>query len=249
MNKDRVVRETEPARRFVIAQSWWLASELVRRHPQLVIHLMSPGGGSSDVIALFDPRRGEFTSQTRIMLNRAGSLQVHQPVHEERADAMIGSWDEVLAAHDAHQHLRLIETEAGLGHPGKPPKSTSRALAYRFISTVLNTAVNDRSTWDARNEFIDSSGDWWEDTPELNGYLTQFPNALADLADAPPLGLWHEPESHFWAILRDEVPVAIVSIEGRVYRADRRHDLAGEYAIGERRMLPLVTNILGDLFH
>ena len=34
----------EPAQRFVNAQSWWIAAELVRRHPELVVYEMHPGG-------------------------------------------------------------------------------------------------------------------------------------------------------------------------------------------------------------
>ncbi|WP_454116041.1 TY-Chap2 family putative peptide chaperone [Microbacterium aurum] len=44
-----------PATRFVIAQSWWIASELVRRHPDLVIHESHPGGGMYDCLTGLDP--------------------------------------------------------------------------------------------------------------------------------------------------------------------------------------------------
>ena len=62
----------EPAQRFVIAQSWWIASELVRRHPQLVVHEMHPGGGQYDVLAVFAPPHDK--ARTIVMLNRAGTV-------------------------------------------------------------------------------------------------------------------------------------------------------------------------------
>ncbi|MGD4206363.1 hypothetical protein QT666_22610, partial [Xanthomonas citri pv. citri] len=43
------------ANRFAIAQSWWLASELVRRHPELMIYEMHPGGGQYDVLCVATP--------------------------------------------------------------------------------------------------------------------------------------------------------------------------------------------------
>ena len=90
-------------------------------------------------------------------------------------------------------------------------------------------------------------GNWWPGDAELHGFVEGFPEALRHFSSTPELGLWHEPGSHFWAVLRDQVPVAIVSIEGRVYRAERHYDLAHEYAANERRMLPLVADILSDL--
>jgi hypothetical protein len=98
-------------------------------------------------------------------------------------------------------------------------------LAYRFIAAALAATVNDEHAWDARNEFIDSSGDSLFDDPELNRYLSRFPEAHRDLLSTPRIGLWHEPESHFWALLRGGEPVALVSIEGWLYAHGTRMEL------------------------
>jgi hypothetical protein len=237
----------EPAQRFLIAQSWWVASELVRRHPELVVHEMHPGGGQYDVLAVFAPPHDK--ARTILMLNRAGTMQVHQNdgLNGVPDMMMIGTWSDALSARSPHAVIKQIEDVAHLDVVVKAPSSTPRALAYRFIATLLTMTVNDRHSWDARNEFIDSSGDWWPGDAELHGFVEGFPEARRDFSSTPELGLWHEPESHFWAVLRDQVPVAIVSIEGRVYRAEHHYDLVDEYAANERRMLPLVASILSDL--
>lgn len=237
----------EPAQRFVVAQSWWIAAELVRRHPELLVHEMRPGGGQYDVLAIF--ALPHDASSARVMLNRAGTMQIHtHDGHNGVPDiSLIGTWADALSARNPHSVIKQIEDVAQLNTLAKAPPSTPRALAYRFIATLLTTTVNDRHSWDARNEFIDSSSDWWPGDPETNGFIDRFPEVHRDFSSTPELGLWHEPESHFWAVLCDQIPVAIVSIEGRVYRADRRHNLADEYAANGRRMLPLVTNILSDL--
>ena len=54
-------------------------------------------------------------------------------------------------------------------------------------------------------------------------------------------------EFHYWAFLRGEEPVALVSIDGRVYRQDRDYDLAAEYKTSGRRMLRVVSGLMGDL--
>lgn len=223
-----------PAQRYVIAQSWWVASELARRHPDLVIHEMHPGGGMYDCLALLSP--GDL--QPFVQLNRVGTIHV-MSTPEYRT-----TWAEALEAKSPHAVVKEIEEAAGLSRPAKAPASTPRTLAYRFIATTLNATSNDRHKWDARNEFIDSS----DDIPTvLNGYLAGFPEVRRSLLATPQIGLWHEPESHYWALLRDETPVAIVSIEGIVYRPDRQIDLAAEYRRHAARMLPVLASALADV--
>ena len=161
---------------------------------------------------------------------------------------------DVVAAHPNASHLLLAELAvdededvAQLGSTTKAPASSPRSLAYRFIASLLTVTVNDRHVWDARNEFIDSSGDWWPGDHEVNHFTDVFPEVRRDFVFVPAIGLGHEPASHFWAILRDQLPVAIVSIEGRVYRQDRHYDVAEEYVANGRRMLPLVASVLRDL--
>ena len=187
-----------------------------------------------------------------VMLNRVGTIQVHilDGCNGVPKSITIGTWADALSASNPHDVVKRIEVVAQLSTVTKAPTSTPRALAYRFIATLLTTTLNDRHVWDARNEFIDSSGDdWWPGDPEVHGYTVGFPKVHEDFASTPEIGLWQEPNSHFWAIMRDQIPVAIVSIEGRVYRQDSRFDLANEYAANGRRMLPLVVSIIGDLLN
>lgn len=232
----------ELAARFVIAQSWWIASELARRHPQHVVYEMHPGGGTYDVLALFTLPHAPV--DRAIMINRAGTLQVHNVPGV--GDRIVGTWSDVLGTQNAHRVVKQIEAAAQLSLSGTAPKSTKRTLAYRFIACVLNAALNDRHDWDARNESFDSSG-LYPGSRNLNNFLKDFPDVRGDLATTPRIGLLSEPESHFWGILRDSEPVAVVSIEGKVYRKDRRYDLGHAYEAGTRRMTTLVTTVIGDL--
>ncbi|CAN5262267.1 hypothetical protein BH09ACT3_BH09ACT3_08640 [soil metagenome] len=226
--------DVPPAPRFVIAQSWWVAAEVARRHPVLIIHEMHPGGGMYDCLALLTPDG----HKPIVQLNRVGTLHI-PAVPEYRVD-----WNEVMSARSPHAVVKEIEEVAQLGQVVKAPKSTPRVLAYRFIATLLTMTVNDRHAWDARNEFLDSSGD---ELLELRGYLDGFPKAQRDSATTPPIGLWQEPHSHFWAVLRDEEPIAMVSIEGWVYRRDTALDLALLYSESGHSITRVVTAVLGDL--
>jgi len=245
-NDDRDAEQSNgSASRFVLVESWWIASELARRHPRLVVHEMHPGGGMYDVLALLDPAAGDFHEQTRVMINRTGSIQIHHSTSSGLADMVVASWEDALTTDDPHRLVKAVEASAGLGPSS--PATTERSIAYRFIATALAMTTHDRHRWDARNEFIDSSGDWWPGDPETHGFLSRYSAARADAGRAPGLGLWGEPASHFWGVLRDDVPVALLSIEGRVYRDETAMELLPIYRSVGRSMTRLVTETMGDL--
>jgi hypothetical protein len=221
---------SDPANRRVIAESWWIASELVARHPDHVVYEMHPAGGSYDCLAIRLPTSAHYA----VMLNRVGSIQV-------LTTGFGVTWHEALAAASPHDLVKRIEREVGLELRGKRPPTTSRTLAYRVIAAFLELQVNDRFFWDARCEFLDSSDGYAE---ELNGYLAGFPAAQAALAGTPRLGLPHEPESHFWALLRDDEPVAIISMEGYLYVDEQPVELLRLYQ-ESRSVINVVVSTLG----
>jgi len=64
--------------RFPIAQSWWIASELVRRHPELIVSEEHPGG-IYDLLSVTSPEQssrgsGPSPMEYRVMLNRPGTV-------------------------------------------------------------------------------------------------------------------------------------------------------------------------------
>lgn len=233
-----------PAKRFVIAQSWWVASELARRHPELIVHETHPGDGMYDVLSLSDPSQGDYLERTRIMLNRNGTLQVHPPSGSERSDIMIGPWANVIASRSPHQQVKVIERAAGLGHPAKAPASTPRVLSYRLLATLLALNINDRHPWDARQEFVSSSDDA---SIEQGPHFKTFPTIPRELVRTPIVGQSQDTQLHFWILLRGAEPVAAISSEGCVYRKDKVVNLADHYKRHGRKLLPIVVSAFGDL--
>lgn len=221
-----------PSLRRIIAESWWIASELAARHPEYVVWEMHPGGGTYDCLALLKP--GDESPD--VQLNRAGSL------HVLSGDFHL-SWREVLADPSSHGPVKSIEEAAGLTLNEHRPPSTQRTLTYRFIGALLRMQIHDRYTWDARNEFLDSSG--WE-SADFRGYMARFPAAVAAARSTTNLGLYGEPQSHFWAILRDEKPVGLVSVEGVLYRDNGTFDLMAEYRAAGRSLTLVITKCVGD---
>ncbi|MGR2752824.1 TY-Chap2 family putative peptide chaperone [Agromyces arachidis] len=230
----------QPASRFQIEQSWWIASELARRHPTHIVYEAHPGGGLGD--ELWVRPAGRLTDGDRwIRINRGGTIRVvtHRDdnAHVEGAVAHLA---DALAAADPHHLLKQIEAAANLSLTDPAPSSTGRSLAYRFISSALTMMLNDRHPWDCRNCYYDTAG---YGTGPLD-YLEAFPDARADARAirSEPWDLGNR-EAHFWALLRQNQPLALLSSEGRLYFRGRVTDLMSEYPVHDRDLRAMVVDL------
>lgn len=222
--------ESQPELRFMYAQTWWIASEFVRRHPDWAIRSLE----GMSYLRLVNPR----DHKPYIVCNPTA-------VHLFGGDSL-GRVDNLLSTSHPYEVVKRLERFVGDAPDRKTPASTPRTLAYRFLAAVLTMTVNDRGRWEIQNEFIEDEG--YGSGPLRAGWVAKFPEAERAL-DQVRLEDWDNGDAsrHFWAVLRDEDVVAIVSDEGRVYRRDRQFDLTAEYKANGRRILPLVVTVLGDL--
>lgn len=229
--------------RIVNAQSWWLASELVRRNPSLAVYETHPGDGMYDVLCVTTPdtMSAEWPSpehsQPIAMLNRAGTVQVHlgQKV------PMTFAWDEVLSAPDPHALIKRIETVAGW-QPRLPATTAERALAYRFMATLLTLTQNARIRWDVRMSY------GAEGHAYPRGALDGFPDVVDAARTTALTGAWAEPLSHFWTVRRGDEIVAMVSDTAMFFpRHGKPRSLMDQYIARKRRIEPIVIELLGKL--
>lgn len=221
----------EPAERFVIAQTWWIAAEFARRHPDWAIRY----GDHMSYLTLVNPRNEDpdfVCNPTTVHMFGAGA--------EHR------SVTDLLSTKDPHEVVKWLESFLDESKKSRAAPSTPRTLAYRLIAAVLAATVNDRSRWSIANEVL--GDDEWNSGPIMGGFISGYPAAERALKTTKS-EKWDDgqPGRHFWAILRDEKPVAIVSTEGILYRQGRWFDLADEYSTHGRRISPLLVAALGDL--
>jgi hypothetical protein len=223
--------QVHPATRFVLAQTWWVVSEFMRRHPDWAIRY----GDHLSYLTLVNPR-GDLPhvvcNPDTVHLFGEGS--VHETIRN------------LLSADDPHSVIKDVERFLGNAPRKGAPPSTPRSLAYRFLATALTATVNDRASWEVRNEIL---GDDEYGHGVFRGfYLSSFHNAeLAATSVSTEFWDGGERLRHFWALLRDGTPVAIVSTEGIVYRQDRQIDLTTEYRRQDSRMMPVLVSALADL--
>lgn len=149
-----------PADRFLLAQTWWIASELVRRHPHLRIATVQTPELAQLVIVHDEP------DGYRVQFDLVGGAKfmVGDVLHSI-------SWVEMMAAAGPHDIVKRIERDSGLGVPKATPESTPRALVYRVIAAALAVGVDDRHDWYAEEVAIDLETDASE-----HPLLSQFPS-------------------------------------------------------------------------
>ncbi|MFG1636984.1 TY-Chap2 family putative peptide chaperone [Pseudonocardia alni] len=229
----------EIARRFRIAQSWWLASELVRRHPHLLVLETHPGGGQYDCLTLVE--RGSVAPVGLLQLNRAGRMHVEP--HLGQFEPV--EWIEMLTTDDGHSALRTLEQRAGLRPPvPRAPATGPHTLSYRVLARILASLVDDRHAWDVRNGQLDSSGYGGGPRPGLD----RFPSVREGLCDVRASDLLGEPAYRFWLLLRAEDAVAVLDTDGRVHFTDRDPvELLPVYRENGSRLTTLVGRVFGHV--
>ncbi len=218
-----------PADRFVIAQSWWVAAELVRRNPALVLRQTSRSFGEhDDSLALFLP---SFSAKVALIeLDRDGSMQVIGPTGGSVVESI--AWADCFARSDPSWAVKRLERAAGLA--GAAPQIIDpAALAYGFIACVLTGLVNDSHTWDCRSELLDTEEDLGPAPTEAG---TDWTGPEGSIPMAP-----------CWAVVRGPRPVAMVYADGRLHARRRSFDLNKLYRAYEQRMSRLVARTMRGL--
>ena len=225
-----------PADRFLTAQIWWLASELVRRHPHLRISGREVEG-EGRLVMVHDEQdsmniQWDLVGGCKYLVNGAVTSI---------------SWIEMMAAVSPHETLKRIEVGTGLGIPRAVPVTTPHSLTYRVIASALATAVDDRYEWYAVPAPMNPYDD--PDCP----YFLPFESALqardsyAEAADAQIAATgraihFFQP---FWALLRNLEPVAIFDSAGVIHTVMGATELMPAYENIHRNLTITTVQVLG----
>ncbi|ROS46165.1 hypothetical protein [Curtobacterium sp. PhB78] len=213
------------AKRWTVAQSWWIASELCRRDSTLRI----------DQDYADDARRLRVSRD----LPRDSGGMAHVTLHPARGVEGLGpaqwtTWPMVFGEDNPHAWVNRIESKFGWA-VGPTPATTTRSLTYRLIAQILTSTVNQRHeihaiSW---NSMLGS-------TPHDSSWLFNFQGVQSVLTPSgrpqvPPL----------WVLFRGgNEGVIVLSESGFAYRRDghKQIDLMARYT--KRRLL---DDVLRDL--
>jgi hypothetical protein len=145
--------ETTPVEDWLTMQAlgWWIAAELVRRHPGDLIPYLTGGDFQNDCLAVsrFEPVTPDGPQRLIVMMNRQPSGHLTHvswfgdPANQERFN-----WLEVLLTTDRLTYVvEQLEREAGLPSPSQTPATTEASVGVRAISAFLNRTMLQRKSW------------------------------------------------------------------------------------------------------
>lgn len=221
--------------RFVTAQSWWIATELVRRNTHLRILEWHPRGGQYDALGILDLSLGKVT----ISLNRRGG-RIH--VEEESANFEPIEWSEVFAS-SPHAIIERIEKGCALTTPAQTPPTERHSLTYRVIAAVLAQMVNSKSTWDARSAYLDGSG--YGGGP-IESIFTHFPTAAKQREMVGQVAVLGDAAYGFWSLNRNNEVVAVLDQWGLLHMPKGEPvDLMEVFTANRRSLIATVGQTLG----
>jgi hypothetical protein len=188
-----------PAPRFVLAQAWWIASELCRRNSRLRILDAWPLDGFYHGLEV-----GEKLNEDHVFLNFLGGIHYFPKLSHLGGP----SWGRVLGAESPHEIVKEIETAMLWGKTGADA-TTPRSLVYRTIAAVLSAKIEDRERWDVAAAYtIGGFVDWPELLDEYQGCrLALQKDTIAELP----------PSTRVWMLQRGGQSVSLISELGLAF--------------------------------
>lgn len=234
---------SELSSRYRLATYWWLASELVRRHPKLNIVETYPLDGFYDCISVAGNIGGR---DVLVEMNRLGSIHVH-PEHI----GLMGAQD-VLASEEPLRALKTIEAAAGLAD-GKSGPSGTRLIALRLIARTLAFVLHDAAHWDVRMITPDGYGhstSLFEPDPggpEKAPLSSVFPTAALHHSFVVSSALDEDTRGRLWGLQKDGLIVAIFDTRGFVYTREQRVSIKPLYTRLGRSLTLTAVHALGNV--
>ena len=144
------------------ALAWWIAAEMIRRHPNEIRAIEThPGGGQYDCVSLY---RRHAEDALVAHMNLEGHITHESWFGNPGGESDSGvadprlNWLEVLAAKDRRKYvIEALEGVCGFTSPSKTPQTAKKSIGPRLIARFAGTAFTTR-TWHIRNAVHDSAG-------------------------------------------------------------------------------------------
>jgi len=230
--------------RMIYLQSWWVASEFMRRHPELELIETHPGDDQYDCLTILDANRPE---EMHIRLNRLGRIHAYSnsaPSFDwSRFDIDYPiEWTGEVKLNDRRLLPRLLELAVGLSSPSQTPVTTSKTLTFRVIYQLLLFAVNDSQVWEVRNSAVNSWSSSGDSAFDFFADIASARNSLVHYAQES------KQKEAFWAVLCDNRCIGLLQESSTLHRPNADPvNLMKIYNANKREILPTAMEIRGLL--
>lgn len=209
--------------------AWWVASELVRRHPTQ-LRVVEAHPANYDCISVITMKPSPTPDSFLVHLNLGGHITTVESGALADLDRRF-NWYEVMKAHDRREYvIKQIEGSVGLRRVNTTPRTSKRSIGPRCLARLAESFAGNSEGWTIRAGFGFDS--YW---PEL--YRADLFGAFPDISVEALRGGDIPDASRFWFIIdpTDRVVAAIDTEAGLgwgysddritlldVYRSERR---------------------------
>ena len=198
----------EPAPRFVLAQAWWISSEICRRQSHLRILESWPLDGFYHGLEV-----GRELNGPHIFMNFLGRIHLFPSFSAPSIDPELEPipWGRVMGAESPHEIVKEIE---GLmqWENSSADVTTPRSLVYRSIAAILSAKIDDRERWNVASAYGEGGfEDWPGLLDEYQGCRLALQN---DTEMVPP------PSTRVWLLKRGRETVSALSEFGLRFSRD-----------------------------
>lgn len=154
----------------VNALAWWIASELIRRHPNMLRVIEThPGGGMYDCLSIVNRETG----QGLIDLNRNGRIRIRRYDPRRGEGEIFVEWVPVLMlGRRRKKFISSLQEALDLPTHTNALPTHKNSIGVRLLANLANRFSFSNKTWDLRNAWLDTSG--YGEGPQTS-WTDQFP--------------------------------------------------------------------------
>lgn len=200
------------ADRFALAQSWAMASEIARRHDNVLISRVE----DDQFYGILIVHDGPVGPRVQFDLPQGATWQSTGGVVERLG------WHDIVTLDDPLEASARLSAAAGFGQWTTPPMINRRTIAYSVAACILAAKINEPSSWQVVPlPLVASELQARESLAILEQFVStadQVAFAFDDITElfeqAVSVGktpYWHDP---FWIVTKDLQPVLVLDESG-----------------------------------
>ena len=235
-----------------LSLAWWIAADLIRRHPgELRVIETHPGGGQYTCISVY--RVASSGDPLVVHMNVDPGAHLTPASWFRRTDGERFNWLEVLLTSDRREYVsQQLEVAEGLPAVATTPSTTSASIGPLVVAAFLERSVLGPARWSTANLVTDS-----DDGIGLRQDLLQiFPGlavagTLTSSVDDPAFGVWFiGPPANDWEVDISEPAFAVDTARGHMWRRELAEpiDLLDAYSAAGRSLDALVSAVCPPAF-
>lgn len=250
------------------AAAWWVAAELVRRHPKrLMVIETHPAGGMYDCLSVYRRERVPNSEPDKpgkliLHMNLDGGAHLTHGAWFEMSEAAQSeerfNWPEVILSNRRRSYvIEQLEAVERLSVPKRAPCTTRRSIGPRVISAFVGRTAfgrgSDREASD-RGELPWTMINGWSLSESYSSYRSELFDPFPEIGFRPPAdglpGADEAPVYDYWFAVDQEgdPSVAVDVSRGRAWTPGEQDlDLLTAYSANGRRIDSIVNTIFPDI--